>query len=116
VSNLVPRGLQLRASRAKQITPPTRCEAIIEDYVHGTRNNLRSVIVVPKSRQCLHNARVKLGTLCLCTRHGQLAKDGLVDDRGYVAPRGDIRNVRDNPKHFSNGLHSWARNLTIKEI
>jgi len=116
MSSLVPRGLQLHGSKAKQITPPTHCEAIIEDYVNGTRNNLRSVIVVPKSRQCMHNARVKLGTLCLCTRHGQLAKDGLVDARGYVAPRGDIRNVRDNPKHFPNGLHSWARNLTIKEI
>ena len=92
------------------------CAAIVEDYANGTRNNLVRVIVTPKSRACARAATCVLGHLKLCTQHGKLAKEGLVDDDGHVAPRGDLHAVRDNPRHFPNGLYQWARGLVLKKI
>jgi len=114
MSSLVPRGL-----RASQLTPkpqPIKCQAIVEDYANGTRNNLVRVIVVPKDKPCSRVARVKLGHLCLCAQHSQLAQDGLINYDGRVAPRGDLHDVRKYPKKFPNGLYDWARCLTPKEI
>lgn len=93
-----------------------RCAAIIEDYANGTRNNLVRVIVTPKSRACSHAATYKLGHLRLCAQHGKLAAEGLVDDDGHVAPRGDLRAVRDNPQHFPDGLYPWSKGLTLEKI
>jgi hypothetical protein len=39
-----------------------------------------------------------------------------VDNDGYVAPRGDLRAVRDNPRRFPHGLHVWARGLVLEPI
>jgi hypothetical protein len=92
------------------------CQAIIEDYENGTRNNLRRVTISPMERSCKRSAIVQLGALCLCTQHGKLAAEGLVDKSGQVAPRGDLRAVRDNPQHFPNGLHHWAQGLKLVKI
>ncbi len=93
-----------------------RCAAIIEDYERGTRNNLSRVTVTPASRSCSRGATCAIGKLHLCTQHGKLAVDGLVDEDGQVAPRGDLRAVRDNPRHFPNGLYSWARGLVLEKL
>jgi hypothetical protein len=93
-----------------------RCNAIIEDYANGTRNNLSRVIVVPKSRCCTHRATCSLGKLYLCTQHSKLAKEGLVNEDGQVAPRGDLRAVRDNPQRFPNGLYPWAKGLVLERL
>ena len=92
------------------------CTAIIEDYVNGTTNNLSRMIVTPKARQCTRTATCKLGHLHLCTQHGKLAKEGLVDKDGSVAPRGDLRAVRDNPRRFRQGLYSWARAMPLEKL
>jgi hypothetical protein len=88
-----------------------QCQATIEDYENGTRNNLVRVIVVPLSRRCTKKATSRFAHLCLCTQHLKLAVDGLIEESGNVAPRGDIRNVRDYPKHHLNGLYPWAKNI-----
>lgn len=92
------------------------CEATVEDYANGTTNNLRHVIVTPKSRPCSRAATCRLGTLHFCGQHAKLAKEGLVDEQGRVAPRGDLRAVRDNPRRFSRGLYQWARGLPLEQI
>ena len=92
------------------------CAAIIEDYARGTRNNLARVIATPEVRGCSRKATCKLGDLHLCAQHGKLAKEGLVDDRGHVAPRGDLRAVRDNPRRFPHGLYQWARRLVLEKL
>lgn len=92
------------------------CAAIIEDYANGTRNNLVRVIVTPKSRVCSREATCRLGHLRLCWQHGKLAKEGLVDDDGRVAPRGDLRAVRDNPRHYPDGLYQWARHFVLEKL
>ena len=92
------------------------CAAIIEDYANGTSYNLSRVIAAPASRACARAARCKLGHLQLCAQHGRLAQEGLVDHDGHVAPRGDLRAVRDNPRRFPHGLYAWARGLTLEKI
>lgn len=93
-----------------------RCDAIVEDYANGTSNNLARMIVTPKSRCCSRGATCKLGQLHLCTQHGRLAKEGLVDKGGQVAPRGDLRAVRENPRRFPYGLYLWARGLVLEKL
>lgn len=93
-----------------------RCAAIVEDYENGTSYNLSRVIAAPAARPCSRSARCKLGHLQLCGQHGKLAKEGLVDDGGHVAPRGDLRAFRDNPRRFPRGLYSWARDLALEPI
>lgn len=93
-----------------------RCCATIEDYANGTTNNLARVIVTPHSRTCFRAATCKLGQLPFCTQHGKLAEEGLIDERGNVAPRGDLRAVRDNPRRFPNGLYAWSRGLRLEKI
>ena len=61
----------------------------------------------------MRSATVQIGHLCLCAQHGKLAAEGLVDEAGHVAPRGDLRAFRDNPRHYPGGLHHWARGLQI---
>jgi len=92
------------------------CAAIIEDYANGTRNNLAHVVVTPENRACSRTATCRLGDLQLCAQHGKLAKEGLVDERGCVAPRGDLRAVRDNPRRFPHGLYQWARSLVLEKL
>lgn len=92
------------------------CAAIIEDYANGTSNNLVRMIVTPKARACSRAATCKLGKLYLCAQHGKLAKEGLVDEHGNVAPRGDLRAVRANPRSFPRGLYGWARGLPLDPI
>jgi hypothetical protein len=92
------------------------CVAIIEDYANGTTNNLSRLIVTPKMRRCARAATCKLDDLHFCTQHGKLAKEGLIDEHGNVAPRGDLRTVRDNPRRFPHGLYKWARGLVLEPI
>lgn len=92
------------------------CAAIVEDYTNGTTNNLARVIVTPKVRSCARAATCRLGQLHLCTQHGKLAKEGLVDEHGNVATRGDLRAVRDNPRRFPYGLYKWTRGLPLEKI
>lgn len=92
------------------------CAAIIEDYANGTTNNLRHVIVTPKARRCSRTATCKLRNLHLCAQHGRLAKEGLIDEHGRVAPRGDLRAVRDYPRRFPRGLYQWAKELELEPI
>jgi hypothetical protein len=102
-------GLDFQGQPCDMCPMLINCQAIVEDYENGTRNNLRRVTITPKDRPCMRSATVQLGHLCLCAQHGKLAAEGLVDEGGHVAPRGDLRAVRDNPRHFPGGLHSWAR-------
>ena len=92
------------------------CAATIEDYANGTSYNLSRVIAAPASRACSRAASCKRGHLHLCAQHGKLAAEGLVDADGHVAPRGDLRAVRDNPRRFPQGLYAWARDLTLEKI
>lgn len=92
------------------------CAAIIEDFAHGTRNNLRRVISTPEVRGCSRAATCKIGKLHLCAQHGRLAEEGLIDEHGRVAPRGDLRAVRDNPRRFPCGLYQWARGLVLEPL
>lgn len=92
------------------------CAAIIEDYANSSRYNLSRVIATPVERACTRAATCKLGPLHLCTQHGKLAREGLVDKDGRVAPRGDLRTVRANPRRFPRGLYNWARTLPLEPI
>jgi hypothetical protein len=111
---LMPRGL--RAAQFQPRVAPIKCQAIVEDYANGRRNNLVRVIVTPKDKPCSRIARIKLGNFCFCALHAKLAQDGLINHDGHVAPRGDLRDVRRYPNKFPNGLYDWARCLTPKEI
>lgn len=100
-------------------TDPTtalNCAAIIEDYANGTSYNLSRVIATPHVRVCSRAATSRLGELHFCTQHGKLAKEGLVDEGGHVAPRGDLRAVRDNPRRFPYGIYQWARGVPLEKI
>lgn len=92
------------------------CCAVIEDYANGTTNNLVRVIATPHSRTCFRAATCKLGPLHFCTQHGKLAKEGLVDEHGHVAPRGDLRAVRGSPRRFPDGLYKWSRGMRLEKI
>jgi hypothetical protein len=92
------------------------CAATIEDYANGTSYNLSRVIAAPVSRRCARAATCKLGHLHLCTQHGKLAAEGLVDEHGNVATRADLRAVRDNPRRHPDGLYDWAKDLALEKI
>ena len=65
-----------------------KCQAIIEDYDRAERYNLRSRIIIPGEKPCSFKATFKIGKLHLCSRHTQLAVEGLIDKHGNVADRG----------------------------
>lgn len=92
------------------------CQATINDYENGQRFNLARVFVVPKQRSCKRQATHRIGSLCLCLQHKQLALDGLIDEAGNMASRSVIRDVRRYPKKFPGGIFTWARGLTASEI
>jgi len=96
--------------------PKPKCQATVEDYVHGTRYNLSRPFTSPKHKQCSRYARLKVGKLCLCALHTKLALEGLVDDDGTVATRGALADVRKYPKKFPEGIYSWARGLKAEEL
>lgn len=93
-----------------------KCQAIIEDRKHGTRYNLSRVIVAPDVRPCRFSATCKLGPLHLCSRHGDLAKEGMIDDDGHVGSSSDIDAARRYPKKFPSGLFSWAKGLKLERL
>jgi hypothetical protein len=92
-----------------------KCQAMIEDYAQGQHFTMQR-LTIPKTRQCMRNAKFKLGSLCFCMIHLKLAREGLIDEAGIVAPRQSIRDVRDYPKKFPNGLYQWADNLKSEAI
>lgn len=83
------------------------CQAQVERVVD--RYNLARVIAVTKYGPCKFRAVAKLGELCLCTLHTRLALEGLVDEKGKVADRGSLRDVRRYPNKFPGGLYEWAQ-------
>jgi hypothetical protein len=92
------------------------CEAIIEDFENGTSFNLRQRFIVPKRRHCTRRATARVGHRCFCTKHAQLAVEGLIQEDGEVATRSVISAVRRFPKKFPGGLYSWAKGLTAQPI
>lgn len=113
---IVPRSYPKYSLRKKRKPNAVQCQAIVEDYKNGTGYNLRRYIVTPDSRLCQRNAVSKLGKFCFCKQHTKLALEGLIDEGGQVAPRADLRAVRDNPQQHPDGLYSWARDLKPVEI
>lgn len=96
--------------------PKQLCQATVEDFENGTHYNLTRSFTVPEHRSCKRNAKVKLGSLCLCTLHAKLAKDGLVEEDGTVASRSVIADVRRYPTKFAGGIYKWAKDLMPEEI
>lgn len=89
-----------------------QCQAVIEDFANGKPYpGLRRGVTVPMRRRCTRTARHGVGPLQLCVQHTILARDGLIDTDGAVAPRAAIRDVRRYPKKFPSGLYSWAHGV-----
>ena len=93
-----------------------KCQAVIEDHKNGTRYNLSRVISVPDVRPCSFSATCKIGPLHLCSRHGELAKEGMIDNNGRVPSRSEIEIARKYPKRFPHGLFSWARDFKLERL
>jgi hypothetical protein len=86
-----------------------QCQAIIEDWDRPSYRAGPQRITAPGHRRCSRTAKVRIKHLEFCTVHAQLAREGMIDDKGQVAHKSDIRAVRRWPHGFPNGLHSWAR-------
>lgn len=84
-----------------------QCEAVIEDFESGMYYRPQRV-AIPTHRQCSKSAVGQVKHLHLCATHLRLTRDGLVDERGQVAPRLSIRDVRRYPEKFRGGLYDWA--------
>jgi hypothetical protein len=88
-----------------------KCQAIVQDWANATRYNLARQIRVAPRKPCSRNAVSKVGPLCLCRAHAQLALDGLIDETGEVEDRSVLADVRHYPKKFPNGVHRWQLGL-----
>jgi hypothetical protein len=114
MSSIVPRALVAQASTTT--AEPIKCQATVEDFENGTRYNLARVFTIPVAKPCSRNAKLQVGKFCFCAQHAKFALEGLIDDDGSVATRNALRDVRKYPKKFLNGIYTWARDLTAKEI
>jgi hypothetical protein len=92
------------------------CSAIVEDMANASRYNLVRVMLVVPRRRCKYVATMQIGEHVFCTRHAQLALEGLISADGTVADRGVIRGVRKYPKKFLGGLYTWARGLKVEKL
>lgn len=63
-------------------------------------------------KPCSRTAKGQVGHLHLCRKHFRLACESLIDERGRVASRADIRAVRKHGK-FPDGLYTWWKTATI---
>jgi hypothetical protein len=116
MSSIVPRALVAQTATATATAQPTKCQATVEDFENGTRYNLARVFITPVAKPCSRNAKLQVGEFCFCAQHAKLALGGLIDDDGSVATRNALRDVRKYPKKFPDGIYTWARSLTAKEI
>ncbi|GAF68913.1 unnamed protein product [marine sediment metagenome] len=93
-----------------------KCRAIIDDYDNLAYYAPAQRVTVPGEKPCSFKARFRVGSLCLCKRHQQLALDGLLDEDGRVAARQTRADVRRYPSKFPHGLYTWARDLEPEEL
>jgi len=84
------------------------CQAIVEDWEHLSYFAGPQRITCPGHKPCSREAKGVVKHLHLCTTHIRMAREGLVDARGHVAPKSMIRDVRRYPKKFPRGLYTWA--------
>lgn len=99
---------------SKELPPKVdgMCAAIVESdrSEDGAKHYSMQRLIVPGHRRCSRKATGKVEHLDLCTTHGRLAREGVIDEDGVVAPKSAIRDVRNFPKQFPDGLYAWARN------
>jgi len=87
------------------------CQAIVDDLDYAKTFNLRRMIVSPGDKPCSRKAVEHVGHLHLCKVHARMAREGLVEENGRVAPKVEIALVRRYPKKFPHGLYDWVRKL-----
>jgi hypothetical protein len=86
-----------------------RCNAIVEtaDPAHGGKHYSMQRVTVMGSKPCGRKSIELVGHLKLCTVHARMAREGLIDKSGVVAPRDSIRDARRYPKRFPGGIYTW---------
>ena len=83
------------------------CQAIVEDREHPAYHASMQRIMRPGSKPCSRRVTVQVKHLHLCTVHARLAREGFIAESGVVAPKADIRNVR-NSRRGARRLYDWA--------
>lgn len=107
-----------RVLMARGVLPPhprrgvMNCQAVIDDRDRPAYHAPMQRISVPGDKPCSRTAHGQVGHLHLCRKHFGLACEGLIDERGRVASRADIRAVRKHGK-FPDGLYTWWKTATI---
>jgi hypothetical protein len=92
------------------------CAAIVESDSSndGAKHYSMQGIISRGSRQCSRKACEKVGHLDLCKVHARLAREGMVDERGVVAPRASIKDARRFPHKFPGGLYGWFTESSVQ--
>jgi len=93
-----------------------KCQAIIEDFENLAYYAPAQRIRAAGSKPCSRAAKYRVGKLCFCKSHAQLALDGLVDEQGEVASTAIRRDVRAHPERHKGGFFSWARGLPLVKL
>ena len=93
-----------------------KCQAIIEDWDNLAYHASMQRVRIPGTKECSFKARFRVGELCLCKRHAQLALDGLLQDNGVIAGASMRRDVRRYPEKFPHGIFKWARDLEMEKL
>lgn len=98
---------------AKELPPlgPGMCAAIVESdrFEDGAKHYSMQRITSMGSRRCSRKATAQVGHLPCCSVHARMAREGFIAETGVVAPKQSIRDARNYPKKFPNGLYDWAK-------
>jgi hypothetical protein len=97
-------------------TPTKPCQAIVDDFNHLAFYASVQRIRVPGDKPCSRKGTEQVKHLCLCPTHARMAREGLIDEGGRVAPAADRANVRKYPRQFPRGLGlgAWAREDKVR--
>lgn len=85
---------------------PGQCCALVET-TDGVSQYTMQRIRMTRPKRCSRKSKTKIGPLEFCATHERMTRDGLVDEKGYVADKSTCADVRRYPKNFPGGMYNW---------